>query len=437
MEKFKIKDKVLIGITLFSMFFGAGNLIFPPFLGAQAGTKTILAFIGFAFSAVCLPILGVIAVTKSGGINTLASRVHPVFAFVFILALYLSIGPCLAIPRTASTSFSMAVTPFWSGDKMWIMQLVYSVVFFALACLVAMHPEKLTEYLGKILTPILLVLILVMFIGSIIHPAGGVAEARGAYQNNAGVEGFVYGYQTMDTLAALNFGMIVAMNVRQKGIKNEKSVMKETISAGWIAGILLFAVYGMLTYVGAFSGEAFPNAIDGTATLTSVASVLFGKAGQILLAVIFVIACFNTCVSLLSSCSEYFSEVFPKINYKKWVLIFAFFSMVVSNVGLNAILKFSVPILNAIYPIAIVLIILACLDKFIGEYRGVYVFSVIFCTIISIVSVFDKQGFLFESVSNILEFIPGYSVGFGWIIPTLVGAVIGLLCGKKFLAKKA
>lgn len=430
MEKFKFKDRILIGITLFSMFFGAGNLIFPPFLGAEAGKQTIPAFIGFLLSAVCLPVLGVIAVTKSGGINNIASKVHPKFAFVFIMILYLSIGPCLAIPRTASTSFSMAVTPFWGGDKIWLIQIIYTAIFFVATSLVALHPEKLTEFLGKRLTPILLTLILVLFIGSIIRPAGDFADAKNFYGNNAPVGGFLYGYQTMDTLAALNFGMIVAMNVREKGIKKDKSVMFETINAGWIAGLLLFVVYGMLAFVGAVSSDKFSNVADGTETLTNMVSFLFGKGGSILLAVLFVIACFNTCVGLLSCCGKYFNEIFPKVSYKSWVFIFAAFSMVVSNVGLNAILKFSVPLLNTIYPIAILLIILSCLEKFISDYRGIYVLSVTLCGVVSVISVLDQQGIVIPFITEYAHYIPGYDLGFGWILPTVLGMIIGSFFGK-------
>lgn len=431
MEKFKFKDRILIGITLFSMFFGAGNLIFPPFLGAEAGKQTIPAFVGFLLSAVCLPVLGVIAVTKSGGINNIASKIHPKFAFVFIIILYLSIGPFLAIPRTASTSFSMAVTPFWNGDKLWILQIIYTVVFFIATSLVALHPEKLTEFLGKRLTPILLTLILVLFVGSLVHPAGDFADAKNAYTSNATVGGFLYGYQTMDTLAALNFGMIVAMNVREKGITNEKSVMRETLNAGWIAGLLLFAVYGMLAFVGAVSSKTFSNTVDGTETLTNMVSFLFGKGGTILLAVLFIIACFNTCVGLLSCCGEYFNELFPKISYKNWVFIFAIFSMVISNIGLNAILKFSVPLLNTIYPMAILLIVLACLERYISEYKGVYVCSVIFCGVVSVISVLDQQGIVIPFITECAHFIPGYELGFGWLLPTLLGMIIGVFFGKK------
>ncbi len=431
MRTFHLKDKLLIGITLFSMFFGAGNLIFPPFLGAQAGTGTWVAFAGFAVSAVCLPILGVLAVTKSGGLENLTSRVHPKFSFIYILILYLAIGPCLAIPRTASTSFSIAVQPFWeNGESIWAAQLAYSLIFFVLAAVIAMHPEKLTEYLGKRLTPILLTLIAVVFIATLVRGAGIAAEPESLYQDMAAAQGFLDGYQTMDTLAALNFGMIVAMNIREKGVTEEKQVVKETISAGWIAGLVLLIVYSLLAFIGRSSSGRFPGAANGTETLTDMVQFLFGRTGMILLGVIFVIACFNTCVGLLCCCGKYFTSVFPKISYRGWVYIFAVISMLIANLGLDEILKFSVPVLNAIYPLAILLIILACLHKYIAGYPGIYPWSALFCGISSVLLVLGTEGISIPFAAGFMEKMPGFEAGLGWLLPTAVGAGIGILTGR-------
>ncbi|MEG2455914.1 MAG: branched-chain amino acid transport system II carrier protein, partial [Oscillospiraceae bacterium] len=203
MKELKGKNLLLIGFTLFSMFFGAGNLIFPPFLGAQAGTSVWIAMAGFAVTAIGFPVLGVIAIARSGGIRTLANRVGPRFSAVFTMLIYLSIGPCLAIPRTASTSFSMAVPPFVGADApIALFQLLYSVVFFAIALLVALRPEKLTDRLGKILCPCLLILIIVVFVGCIVTPMSGYAPVSGPYVANPAVQGFLDGYLTMDTIAA-------------------------------------------------------------------------------------------------------------------------------------------------------------------------------------------------------------------------------------------
>ena len=427
-QKLDLKTKFLMGVTLFSMFFGAGNLIFPPSLGAQAGTSAWTAFIGFAMSAVGLPVLGVIAVTVSGGLNALASRVHPKFAFVYIAVLYLAIGPCLAIPRTASTSFSMAGPPFLPESVPEApVQLLYTIVFFLAASLVAMHPEKLTEYLGKRLTPVLLTLIAALFLAALVNPAGPAAAPAEAYASAAPVEGFLYGYQTMDTLAALNFGMIVALNVQALGVREEKAVTGETVFAGWIAGALLLAVYAMLTFVGRLSGTAFPGTADGTEVLMRTAEHLFGKAGALILALIFVIACFNTCVGLLSCCGKYFNGCFPRIGYRAWVWGFAAVSAVLANVGLEAILLFSVPVLNAIYPLAILLIVLAFLKRALTRFPAVYPWTALLCGVSSVLTVLEQQGLSIPGVTGLIHAIPGYAAGFGWLLPTVLGAGIGVL----------
>lgn len=436
-EKFNVKNRLLMGITLFSMFFGAGNLIFPPFLGAQAGTHTWTAFLGFAASAVGLPVLGVVAVTLSGGLDRLASRVHPKFAFVYTIILYLAIGPCLAIPRTASTSFSITVQPFVpKGVSLGTVQLIYSLVFFALAALVALHPERLTDFLGRWLSPILLILIVSVFVGTLLKSPGEAAAPASAYQSMAPVQGFLDGYQTMDTLAALNFGLIIAVNIRAKGITKEKSVMNETICAGWIAGIVLLAVYGALTFIGMHSGERFPDTENGTEVLTAVSGFLFGKTGMIILAACFFIACFNTCVGLLSCCGKYFNSICPRLSHRTWVWGFAAVSLLIANVGLNAILKFSIPVLNAIYPLAILLIVLAFSDRWLKRFRYVYPCAALFCGVSSILMVLEQQGVFGEKISDIFRLIPGYTAGFGWLIPTMEGIVLGIIAGAGALRRR-
>ena len=436
-EKFNVKNRLLMGITLFSMFFGAGNLIFPPFLGAQAGTHTWTAFLGFAASAVGLPVLGVVAVTLSGGLDRLASRVHPKFAFVYTIILYLAIGPCLAIPRTASTSFSITVQPFVpKGVSLGTVQLIYSLVFFALAALVALHPERLTDFLGRWLSPILLILIVSVFVGTLLKSPGEAAAPASAYQSMAPVQGFLDGYQTMDTLAALNFGLIIAVNIRAKGITKEKSVMNETICAGWIAGIVLLAVYGALTFIGMHSGERFPDTENGTEVLTAVSGFLFGKTGMIILAACFFIACFNTCVGLLSCCGKYFNSICPRLSHRTWVWGFAAVSLLIATVGLNAILKFSIPVLNAIYPLAILLIVLAFSDRWLKRFRYVYPCAALFCGVSSILMVLEQQGVFGEKISDIFRLIPGYTAGFGWLIPTMEGIVLGIIAGAGALRRR-
>ena len=422
MDKLNKKDTILIGLTLFSMFFGAGNLIFPPYLGTNAGTNFLPAFVGFALSAIGLPVLAVYAVTKSGELKQLTNRVHPVFSFVFILVLYLAIGPCLAIPRTASTSFEMAVLPFFNVDSI-IPSIIYSFIFFLIAGIIAQKPEKLTEYLGKRLTPCLLVLIFIVFVGTCFTLFGNVVQPIDTYKNLSYVKGFIDGYQTMDTLAALNFGMIISMNIIEKGIKDDNKVTKYTIKAGFLAGIFLLIIYFMLGITGLFTGISGQMTENGAQTLTYVVSLIYGKVGLIILAMIFVIACLNTCIGLFSCCGTYFNETFPKLSYRSWVIIFALVSFLISIIGLTPILKYSVPILNILYPVSIVLIILACINKKISNNNIVYPLTISVCLIISILINIP----LFSGLSKNLPF---YDIGFAWIVPTLIAFVLSILINK-------
>lgn len=430
--KLTTRHRLLVGVTLFSMFFGAGNLIFPPFLGAQAGQASIPAMIGFCLSAVGLPMLGVIAVAESNGLPELAGRVHPKFAAIFTFLIYMSIGPCLAIPRTATTSFEMAVVPFLPESmSLEMAQLLYSIVFFALALLLALRPDKLTDRLGKLLGPALLILILVVFAGCIVHPMGTPNAPIGKYVSGAAVNGFLEGYQTMDTIAALNFGFIIALNIRAKGVEDNRQIVGETCRAGIIAGVVLFAVYGILTYIGVQSGAAFPGAANGTEVLKSIVMELFGPIGVIILALIFAIACLNTCIGLISCCGDYFAKIFPVFGYRVWACFFAVISMMISNVGLNQILSFSVPVLGAIYPVAIMLIVLAFLHKWLGQFRYVYPVTILLTGVVSVLSALASVEIVIPGITALIRLLPFYAQSLGWLIPALVGMVIGVLISPK------
>ena len=428
MKKLSKRVQLLLGFTLFSMFFGAGNLIFPPGVGAQAGTLTWLAMAGMAVSAVGLPVLGVVAVALSGGLDTLGDRVHPLFSRVFTIVAYLAIGPCLAIPRTASTSFEMAVPPFVGADApIGMLQILYSLVFFALALVVALRPEKLTDRLGKIMCPILLLLIVVTFIGSLVDPLEGYGAPQSELYAAAPVaRGFLDGYQTMDTIAALVFGIISALNLRARGVEEDSDVVRYTVRAGWMAGVLLLVVYAMLAHIGALSGGAFPGATNGAEVLTNLVPALFGTPGSVLLAAIFVIACFNVCVGLISSCAEYFNMICPKLSYRTWAILFAAVSMLIANAGLDLILSLSVPVLSIIYPVAIALIALALLHRWVGRRPLVYPVTVLFTGVASILYTLRDLKVLPAVLSDLLGALPLAAQGLGWLLPALAGMVVGL-----------
>ena len=423
------KNLLLVGLTLFSMFFGAGNLIFPPGIAAQAGTATWLAVVGLAVSAVGLPVLGVGGGARSRGGDTLGSRGHPLFSRAFTIAAYLAIGPCLAIPRTATTSFEMAVPPFVGADApIPLFRLLYSLVFFAVALLIALRPEKLTDRLGKVLCPILVALIVVTFAGCLANPLEGYGPAAGNYVTHPVIQGFLEGYQTMDTIAALAFGIIIAVNIRARGVKEEGAVVRGTVRAGVIAGVMLLVVYCMLAHIGALSAGAVPNPTDGAQALTNIVGLLFGPVGNVLLAGIFIIACFNVCVGLISSCGEYFYSICPKLSYRGWAVLFAVVSMVISNAGLAQIISVSAPALGILYPMAIVLIALSFFHRWLEGKRLVYPLGVLFAGVFSVLDAL--KGFL-PALERALKVMPLASIGLGWVLPAAVGVVLGLILPSK------
>ncbi len=429
MKKLHGREVLLVGFTLFSMFFGAGNLIFPPNIGAQAGSMTWFAMIGLAISAVGLPVLGILAVARSGGLEVLGGRVHPLFAKCFTVAAYLSIGPCLAIPRTAGTSFEMAVPPFVGSEApIALYQLIYSAVFFAAALVVALRPEKLTDRLGKIMCPLLIALIIVAFAACIVNPLQGYGSPGEGYETavKAISTAFQEGYQTMDTIAALAFGILISLNIRARGVEDEKNIVRGAMQAGAITGAMLLVIYSMLAHIGALSGGVSPNPSNGAEALTNVVHALFGKTGNLLLAAIFVIACFNVCVGLISSCSEYFAKLCPRLSYRVWAVLFAAVSMALANAGLNQILTFSVPALNILYPVAIMLILLSFGQRWLEGKKMAYPMTILFTGVASIL--FEIQRLLHL---DFLNGVPLAGLGLGWVLPAAAGLVVGICLSRK------
>lgn len=415
MNKLVARQRLVMTFTFFSMFFGAGNLIFPPFVGAQAGSATIPAAIGFIVSAVGLPILGVLAVTFAGGFDKLASRVSPKFALFLGVAIMLTIGPCFAIPRTATTSFEMMVAPFVPSSYGWLAQLIYSLVFFTLAFLFAQHPEKLSKVLGRFMGPLLLVLIAVLFIACLIHGIGTPANPMGDYSTNQIARGFLDGYQTMDLLAALYFGIVISANIRAQQVDDESQVQKETAYAGLGTGVLLIVIYGALSYVGVVSGAIAtidPTKDTGATVLTNLTSSLFG------------------------TCATYFHTRFRTVagrtlSYRTWQVIFTVFSFIVSNAGLSAIIKVSVPVLSALYPIAIVLVLLTLTHKSLGaRFPRVYFWTVLLVGIASFATCISSLVAVFGGsigwLDAALAMLPLQQYQLGWVVPAILGVAIGI-----------
>lgn len=415
--KLNKKNMVVISFMLFSLFFGAGNLIFPPFLGQNAGEHTFTAMAGFLLTAVVLPVLGVIVVARFDGLDKLSGKAGKRFALIFTLLIYLSIGPGLGIPRAASVPFEMAVSPYLPVDAnrtLWM--VLYSALFFLVALWLCLNPGKLVQRIGRVLTPSLLILLVLLFISFVTKGNVNVAPALDSYQSSAFLKGFTEGYNTMDTIAALNFGLVISTTLVSFGLNEKKDRITHTVYAGIFAGSILAIVYMMLSYMGMCSSGVYAVQENGAWTLRCIVQQVFGDGGAILLAAIFTLACLTTCVGLINSISQFFSILFKKVSYKVWVIGIVCFSFLVCNLGLNVILSISVPVLNIVYPVSIVLILLGLTDTLWQDHPYVYPFTVLGTAVFSVLHTLDTLGITFGVFSDVLKMIPLYSSGFGWVI---------------------
>lgn len=437
MKKIKINDFIAISVMLFGMFFGAGNLIFPPLLGKEAGSDVWIAWVGFVTTAIVLPVLGVASIAKSGGIQKLAGRVDGVFSYVFTIATYLAIGPGLAIPRAGSTPFELIVTPYLPADaNLLLPRLLYTFIFFAVAYWLCLNPNKLMSRMGKITTPSLMALIAIMFIFVVTSDTQSLSAVTGVYEANAFIGGFLKGYDTMDTLAALVFGLVVA-NTLQRFQLSSSQLQKMTIGAGALAGVFLGAIYWILTFIGHSTSGNFPDTVNGAEILLNSTIMAIGQVGAILLAVIFTLACLNTCVGLLTSLSEFFNLLLPKLSYRTFLTIFVVWSFVTANFGLNTILKISVPILVFIYPAAIVLIIMELTRDWFKYSRITYQITVYAVALISGVTALESAGISIPIITEgFRAYLPLYSLQLGWVIPFAILIVISII-SQQFLDKEA
>lgn len=418
------KQSLFVGITLFSMFFGAGNLILPPLLGLQAGASAVPAMAGFLVTGIGLPMLGIIAVGLAGTIRELASRVHPVFAHVFVAAVYLAIGPCLAIPRTSSTSFEMFEPLLPAGVSLETARLVFSIAFFAVALLLAMRPNALTKLLGRITGPALIVLLVFVIGSALLDPAPSLPAARDAYAAAPAMSGFLTGYQTMDLLASLTFGIVIAANIRELGVTDDGGLVREVSRAGVFAGLLMGVIYCGLAVVGINIAAELPNATNGAEILAASAGAHFGMVGTAVVAAIFLLACLNVCIGLISCCGSYFADEFPRVPYRAWAVGFAVFSCVVSNFGLDAILTFSVPLLNALYPMAIVLVLMGMMRKGCDLVPCAWPWVVGLTSVVSIATAVRDA--FFAGAWLPFDALPFADMGMNWVVPALVGMVLGV-----------
>lgn len=419
------KDTFIIGFMLFALFFGAGNLIYPPTLGMDSGTSYWAAFAGFVITGVGLPILAVTAISfVKNDARELADRVHPIFGLLFTSIVYLAIGPFFGIPRAASVAYEMSVEPF-TGEASSMALFIFTTIFFILVFAVSLNPSKMVDRIGQYLTPILLLAIVALAIGGFLLLDNPLQAPIDKYASSPFFTGFVEGYLTMDAIAALAFGIIVVNAFKDRGISTQRGLIKSTLKAGIVTGSALIAVYASIGWIGAKMADqgTFTN---GGEILSAAANYMFGNFGTLLLGVIVALACFTTCVGLVVASGQFFHRV-TNVSYHWIIIIVTFTSYLIANQGLEMIISYSVPVLVFIYPITIVLIILTFINKLFHGASSVYIGAISLTAIFSLYDGLTEFGFELPTITPLMEMLPFFTIGLGWFVPAVLGGIIGSL----------
>ncbi len=418
---------IATSLTLFSMFFGAGNLIFPPIMGASAGTNVAPAMIGFLIGGVALPVISIITIALSGtDMRDLVNRAGKSFGLVFSVMVYLSIGAFYALPRTGAVSFSTAVAPI-IGTKSLTASILFSLVFFGVAFYLCWNPGTIIDSLGKVLTPILLgLLVLLVFLCLASLPASHDAPT-GEYSATPLAAGLLEGYMTMDSIAALAFGIIVVTSLGHTGGGIGAKVVRRTSTAAIIAGSLLAVVYVGLGLI----GHVIPNAQsygDGATLLADAAQMTMGWPGQIVFGLIVLTACMTTAVGLIAATSEFFHRLLPAISYRTWMIVFTIISFALASAGLDSVLAIAVPIITFLYPIAITVVFITIAThplRLTTPALWTFRLGSWMAAAWSAATTLAHVGVATEGISSVLIWSPLQANQLGWILPTLIAALIG------------
>lgn len=432
------KETVFVASMLFGMFFGAGNLIFPVSMGQLSGSNMWQAAAGFLITGVGLPLLGVAAlgISREDGLMGLSSRVVRRYGKFFTCILYLTIGPFFAIPRCATVAYTVGVERIIPDSMQTAVLAVFSLLFFAAVLFFSLRPGEILTWIGKVLNPLFLLFLGLLVIRALLSPMGSISGAapEGAYAAGAFYQGFLEGYNTMDALAGLAFGIIVVNVIRDLGVENPGDVAKNTVRSGILSSVLMAVIYVLVTVVGAQSRGVFPPSSNGGEALALIAGHYFGPAGAVILAAAVTLACLKTAVGLITSCGETFQKIFPKgPSYRIWAVLFSTLSFLIANLGLDAIVSWSKPVLLFLYPLAITLILLTLFGRLFGNdgrvYRWVTGFTAA-AAAVDFINALPGQVLsalrLEKTAEAVRDFLPFAENGFGWICPALLGLVIGI-----------
>lgn len=413
----KLQDYLVIGFALFAMFFGAGNLIFPPSLGRAVGSGYHVSSLGFLITGVGLPLMGIISCMKSGGnFENMAVKAGKWFAIITTTALMLSIGPMLAIPRTAATTFELSLQPLFPNMS----QLLGILLYFFVNLIFVLKPNSIIDNIGKFLTPLLLTMLAIIIVKGIISPIGPIVDTN---YSNVFTNSLLEGYQTMDAMASVIFASIIIASVKSKGYRSEKEIVSATLSSGLIAVLGLSFVYGGLLYLGAETSTLFGNDISRTKLVMEISQSVLGRFGTLALSISVGLACLTTSIGLTATGAEFFTKLSKgKISYTTNAFIITIASIIIALKGVDIIVSFASPILQILYPVVIVLIITGLFGKFIRNDKIIFItvrITLLFSILATLGSIVNNA-----LIKNILNAIPLSSVGFTWVIPTVIAFFI-------------
>lgn len=436
-KKLSSKDYLYLGSMLFGLFFGAGNLIFPVHMGQESGANVWPAIIGFLITGIGLPFLGIIAIGISGenGLFDLASRVHKGYGYFFTVALYLVIGPFFAMPRLAATSFEIGLTPFVAENQKTLFLAIFSILFFALSWWFSRNPSKLLDYVGKFLNPLFLVLLAILIVMSFVKPMANIHDITvlGNYREHAFFTGFQNGYNTLDVLASLAFGIIVVNTLKNKGVTKKSTITADTFKSGAVSVLLMGIIYSFLSLMGTMSMGKFDLSENGGIALAQIAHYYLGTGGSIILALIVIVACLKTTIGLTTAFSETFAELFPGLSYSTLIAGVSIIPCIIANVGLTSIISYSTPVLMFLYPLAIILVLLGVSGPLFKNNPIVYQTVTIFTIIPAIIDGLKSSPAWIQNAGitqKMIEFakntLPFSDIGMGWIVPAVFGLVLGL-----------
>ena len=441
-EQLSIGDTFYVSVMLFGLFFGAGNLIFPIYMGHMAGYNLWPAIAGFLVTGVGIPLLGMIAlgVSCSNGLLELSARVGKKYSYFFTCALYLTIGPLFASPRCATVSYTIGIEPILGANSGALSLAIFSFVFFVIVLTFSLTPMKILMWVGKILTPIFLAFLCIVIVKALSAPVWSIQEVipNIAYTTNPFVKGFLEGYNTMDAIACLAFGITVINVIKGRGIKHPQAIAKNTVKAGFFSCVIMSIIYVAITIVGTQSSGLYDTCSNGGEIFAILTEYYYGKIGAIILAFTVTFACLKTAVGLITSCAESFSLMFTQLKaYRIWAFFFSLISFIVANLGLNAIIVYAIPVLMLLYPLVITLILMTLCSIFFSCDKIIYQSVTIFVFISSIfdfVRALPQELILFFELNSVItlgeRLLPFYSIGMGWICPSLVGLCIGIFMQK-------